>query len=250
MKNGGRIYRKHIIWGLCAAILLGVPECTAVYAGTGKGNAQEEAEACVRDYYEAFSEGDAQRANELFGGEDREWREQTIRAMKENGMEKYDELEVDGYPVGDGEKEWLFVVTYKILAEGIETGMPGLEVIRARRLDGKWVLNWNMTIEGELEEIWEKEGITDKLEEWDKKYADAVEQNAEISEWTKQVQDTVLANILGDDSYVVEPGDCLWEIASEQMGEGARWIELYECNREVIGENPDLILPGMRLLMP
>lgn len=250
MKNEGGIHKKHMIWGLCTGILIGALECTAVFAGTQKSNAGEEAEACVREYYEAFSEGDAQRANELFGGEDREWREQTIRAMKENGMEKYDELEVDGYPVGDGEKEWLFVVTYEILAEGIETGMPGLEVMRARRLDGRWILNWNMTIEGELEEIWEKEGIKDKVEEWDKKYADAVEENEKISEWAQKVQDTVLTNILGDDSYVVEPGDCLWKIAAEQMGEGADWMELYECNRGIIGENPDLIQPGMRLVVP
>lgn len=215
-----------------------------------KSNAQEAAEACVRDYYEAISEGDAQRANELFGGEDRKWREETIHAMKECGMERYDELRLDGYPVGDGGDEWFFVATYEILVDGFETGMPGLEIMRARRIDGSWVLNWNMTIEGELEEIWEKEGIMDKVEEWDQKYADAVAENEKISEWVKQVQDMVFANILGDDSYVVEPGDCLWNIAEEQLGEGARWMELYEANQEIIGDDPDLILPGMQLAMP
>lgn len=250
MKKESRKYKKQILWGLCIGILLGVLEVTPVGAAAQKSKAQEEAEACVRDYYEALSEGDSKRANELFGGEDSEWREQTVLAMKEQGMVRYDDLQVDGYPVGDVGEEWFFVVTYEILVEGIETGIPGLEIMRAYQRDGSWLLNWNMTIDGELEEIWETEGIMDKVEEWDQKYADAVADNEKISEWVQLVRDTVSANILRDDSYVVEQGDCLWNIAAEQLGDSARWMELYEYNKEIIGEDPNLILPGMRLLVP
>ena len=43
------------------------------------------------------------------------------------------------------------------------------------------------------------------------------------------------------------PGDCLWHIAELRLGDGRKWTELYEWNREAIGENPDLILVGTEL---
>jgi hypothetical protein len=54
----------------------------------------------------------------------------------------------------------------------------------------------------------------------------------------------------------VEPGDSLWKIAQEQLGQNAppeligqevAWI--FELNRERIGNDPDLILPGQELLL-
>lgn len=226
-----------------------------IYADEEKKSPQKEAEACVEAYYEALSEGDAQKANALFEGEDGNWRKETILSMKEHGMEKFDELQIDEYPVGNGEEEWLFVVTYEIRVEGIETGMPGLSVMRAFYDKDKWVLNWNMTIEGELEEIWNRENISEKVEEWDQKYADAAAEDEKIGQWIQQVSDTVIANMMGEElpesrSYVVEKGDCLWTIAEEQLGESVRWVELYEANETRIGEDPDWILPGMELLLP
>jgi surface antigen len=49
---------------------------------------------------------------------------------------------------------------------------------------------------------------------------------------------------------VVVPGDTLWGIAAELLGDGARYREIYDANREVIGANPDLILPGQVLRLP
>ncbi|WP_095757754.1 transglycosylase family protein [Streptomyces xinghaiensis] len=48
------------------------------------------------------------------------------------------------------------------------------------------------------------------------------------------------------DSYRVVSGDTLFGIARGQDVDGG-WQRLYEANREVIGEDPDLILPGQRL---
>lgn len=50
--------------------------------------------------------------------------------------------------------------------------------------------------------------------------------------------------------YVVKPGDTLWQIAKKELGDGARYRELYEWNRAVIGADPDIILPGQELVMP
>ncbi|MET9551474.1 transglycosylase family protein [Streptomyces sp. NPDC006645] len=49
-----------------------------------------------------------------------------------------------------------------------------------------------------------------------------------------------------DGSYTVRAGDNLWAIAEEQRVEGG-WPALYEANREVVGSDADLILPGQSL---
>ena len=48
-------------------------------------------------------------------------------------------------------------------------------------------------------------------------------------------------------SYVVQKGDCLWDIAEEQLGDGMHWSGLYEQNKDLIGENPDLLYVGITL---
>ncbi|WP_084665613.1 LysM peptidoglycan-binding domain-containing protein [Thermanaeromonas toyohensis] len=50
--------------------------------------------------------------------------------------------------------------------------------------------------------------------------------------------------------YEVRPGDSLWKIAKLELGSGARWREIYEANKETIGPDPNLIYPGMKLVMP
>lgn len=60
--------------------------------------------------------------------------------------------------------------------------------------------------------------------------------------------------------YTVQPGDSLWAIACRQLrasGAGASsvdidryWRHIYEANRAVIGDDPDLIFPGQILDLP
>lgn len=56
---------------------------------------------------------------------------------------------------------------------------------------------------------------------------------------------------------VVVAGDTLWGIARRELGDTAgtraidrRWRRWYQTNREVIGLDPDLILPGQNLTRP
>jgi nucleoid-associated protein YgaU len=56
---------------------------------------------------------------------------------------------------------------------------------------------------------------------------------------------------------VVHPGDSLWSLAAHELGPdasaaeiAARWPEWYAANRQVIGSDPDLILPGQVLRVP
>jgi nucleoid-associated protein YgaU len=55
----------------------------------------------------------------------------------------------------------------------------------------------------------------------------------------------------------VTPGDTLWEIAEAALGAGVSdaqvavaVAELYSANRGVVGDDPDLILPGQVLELP
>ena len=50
-------------------------------------------------------------------------------------------------------------------------------------------------------------------------------------------------------SYTVKSGDCLWNIAKKQLGDGSRWKEIYELNKDKIS-NPNLIYPNQSLTMP
>lgn len=56
------------------------------------------------------------------------------------------------------------------------------------------------------------------------------------------------------DTYVVRPGDSLWSIArAHPDATGAvegRWRAIWRANRDVVGDDPDLILPGQALRLP
>lgn len=50
----------------------------------------------------------------------------------------------------------------------------------------------------------------------------------------------------GHEGHRVSPGESLYEIADEYDVRGG-WSELYERNRDVVGSDPDLIVPGQEL---
>jgi nucleoid-associated protein YgaU len=50
--------------------------------------------------------------------------------------------------------------------------------------------------------------------------------------------------------YVVKSGDCLWNIAKDQMHDATKWSDLFKANQDVIGSNPRLIMPGQQLTLP
>ena len=44
-------------------------------------------------------------------------------------------------------------------------------------------------------------------------------------------------------SVTVQPGFTLWQIASEQLGAGPLYVQVFEANKDQI-RDPDLIYPG------
>lgn len=57
-------------------------------------------------------------------------------------------------------------------------------------------------------------------------------------------------NVSNSNSYKVQKGDCLWNIAKAASGSGSNWKQLYNLNKKVIGSNPNLIRPGQILTLP
>jgi nucleoid-associated protein YgaU len=54
----------------------------------------------------------------------------------------------------------------------------------------------------------------------------------------------------GSDVYIVNEGDTLFDIARYELGKASRWAEIYDLNRDVLGEDFDYLRPGTELVMP
>jgi nucleoid-associated protein YgaU len=50
--------------------------------------------------------------------------------------------------------------------------------------------------------------------------------------------------------YTVGEGDTLFEIARHELGKPARWAEIYELNRDILGDDTDYLRPGTELILP
>ena len=51
-------------------------------------------------------------------------------------------------------------------------------------------------------------------------------------------------------THEVVAGDCLWSVALEELGNPYLWPQVYELNREKIGDDPHLIYPGTMMQLP
>jgi LysM repeat protein len=81
---------------------------------------------------------------------------------------------------------------------------------------------------------------------------DAVNQAAP-QDATSQVGDQVVAPASAasaPSSYTIRAGDCLWNIAKNQLGDGMKWQDIFNANKDILGSNPDLIHPGTTINLP
>ena len=54
----------------------------------------------------------------------------------------------------------------------------------------------------------------------------------------------------GGRTYTVAEGDTLFEIARHELGKPARWAEIYQLNRDLLGDDFDYLRPGTELILP
>ncbi|MEN6325785.1 MAG: LysM domain-containing protein [Syntrophomonas sp.] len=50
-------------------------------------------------------------------------------------------------------------------------------------------------------------------------------------------------------TYTVKAGDSLFKIAKMELGNGSKWQDIYAKNTATIGKKPELIQPGMKLVL-
>jgi LysM repeat protein len=62
--------------------------------------------------------------------------------------------------------------------------------------------------------------------------------------------DAAQATPTAPSTYTIRAGDCLWNIAKDQLGAPTRWSEIYKMNADVLGSNPSLIHPGTNINIP
>lgn len=51
-------------------------------------------------------------------------------------------------------------------------------------------------------------------------------------------------------TYVVREGETLFDIARQQLGKASRWVEIYQLNRDRLGERLEFFRPGLTLILP
>lgn len=54
----------------------------------------------------------------------------------------------------------------------------------------------------------------------------------------------------GKEYLVLPPNDYLFLIAERAYGDGNRFMEIYEANRDLIGPDPTVLVPGLRIRIP
>jgi nucleoid-associated protein YgaU len=77
------------------------------------------------------------------------------------------------------------------------------------------------------------------LKDIDKAKADMLKKQKEIMKEAKEVK-----------KHTVVAGDTLSSISKKYYDDIGKYMKIYEANKEVIGDNPDLIKPGQVLVIP
>ena len=100
----------------------------------------------------------------------------------------------------------------------------------------------------EIVEIVTKQGV---------RYNEILAENEDIAQWVLSLSDALskasLETISDKDTkeesrlYTVKKGDCLWDIAETELGDGMYWTRIYQENQDVLGDNPDLLFVGIQI---
>lgn len=172
----------------------------------------------------------------------------TILAAKKLGMKEFQNIELPYIDQLETDKTvWIVQTNYELSVEGLPP-LPGSEclIVRKEKEGFRIVRDYMAELQEEVVDELIKKAPRREIKAFHShitaQYEKLIEEHGEVIEWVKLCKNEA-KNI-----YIVQAGDCLWKIAGQCCGDEARWEELYEQNKNVIGDDPSLIYPGQILL--
>lgn len=252
----------------------------AFYCEAKTNDAEKEVVDFVTAYYEAHTpEGLATLADYVMEPESMNFQLSLVsmQTLFDHGVTGWENIDVMVYPLSDGE-HWIASVSSDMVVSDPDVAIPGLKVeLTGRDADGALKLVGMDTEEtlsdamlNEIREISLSDAMVDRNNEVAMQYSGLIADDSEVVAWILEAseeadrarvkayerisrglsaqKDTDKETEDGKgDRYVVKKGDCLWSIAEKQLGDGMRWSGIYETNKAVIGEDPNLIYVGIEL---
>ena len=146
---------------------------------------------------------------------------------------------------------------YLTVLEKLKTSKKSFQLIVTRTSPtGKLLYDTNMAVSLEEYEIEEdaKEGMDLLVSVELKQYRAYSTKTIKVPQPEKPAKATASSSRDSSSApkkktYTVKRGDCLWNIAKQYLGNGSRYKEIYNLNRDKI-KNPNLIYPGQVLTLP
>ena len=282
-RSGEKNRKKTVVTNIAAVLI-----CTAATVGFSGGETvmrcearEEDAEKEVVDFVTAYYEAQTPEKIETLADyvskpEDIDFQMSlvSLQILFEHGLTNVENIRVVAYPLSDGE-HWMAMASRELVIQDFDVTLPGLNpLFVGRNQDGELQIEPYIDYEmgsAFLEEMREI-SLSDEVVDWNteiaRKYNDAVAEYPDVAEWLLEVTNDVeeaqaeaAAEFLNErenggkktdgyeKQYVVKKGDCLWSIAEEQLGDGMLWSDIYETNKAVIGEDPNLIYVGIELTL-
>lgn len=263
------------------------PAISLMAKNTSDDRKAAEAEDFIKELYEAESNRNVSWIRERLEDDAVEdWATNLGRLYFDDlGFQKYDNVEVIAYPTSN-EDYFVAYVAYDMVIEwnGETLSLPGFVTMLVKQSgNSQWFIPPGNDLSKELTEeirrLSTSDEIVDMYNAVSIEYNDTLTGKPELSNWLAEINDQIyhwigswlsleicrekgawdylfgaedglLAspwNGESDNIYIVQKGDCLWSIAERELGDGMYWVNLYEANQDVIGEDPDLLWVGLEL---
>lgn len=282
----GRV-KKLIFWCCIAILLFcQYPPVSLMAKGAADSQKTAEAEAFVAELYEAQTNRDVNWIRDRLEDDAVTDMALMLGRIyfDDFGFQRYDDVEVKVYPTSREDYFLACVVYYMVIDwNGEELSLPGRDswLVRQNR-NSQWsvasvsglpdeftgqlkeqmeqlfsgeLADWAISVNEEFNDIMMERPIllnwlSEVMSEADQRVASVIHTEKDAWDYLFNEEDGLLtASLKGkeDNVYIVQEGDCLWSIAEREFGDGMYWVKLYEANRDVIGENPDLLWVGAEL---
>lgn len=154
------------------------------------------------------------------------WKEMTKQNTED--ILKSDEAKIkDKYVVKKGDHLW------KIAEERYGSGYNYVDIVKENKLSSKEIV-----VGQEL-----------KLPEVKPKKLTKKSVTPQILATNTDIIETKITDDKTSTEYTVVRGDSYWKIATEKLGNGYRWVEIYNLNKTIF-KNPGLIHAGVKIVLP